>query len=517
MVHIARWKIILVILVCLLSVVYALPNVLGRDGADKMAASLPSWLPTRTVNLGLDLQGGSHLLLEVATNVVITERLNGFVDSARTALRQAKMNYVDLGVSGPAGLAFTVRDPADIDAARKLMGGLDPDLIVTTEDNRVTARLSDSAIEARKRAAIDQSMEIVRRRIDETGTKEPSIQREGDDRIVVQLPGVDNPQHVKDLLGQTAKLAFRLVDDMTDHVPPADELLVEKSTGQPLLIQKRVLIGGDNLVDAQPGFGQDGRAVVNFRFDSLGARRFADASRDNVGRRFAIVLDNKVITAPVINEPILNGSGQISGNFTTQTASDLALLLRAGALPAPLTVIEERTVGPGLGADSIVAGRFASIVGLGAVVVFMLASYGLFGLFANVALVFNVTLIFAALSILQATLTLPGIAGMVLTIAVAVDANVLVFERIREEVRAGRTVISAIDAGYARALTTIVDSNFTTLIAAVLLYLFGSGPVKGFAVTLTIGILASMFTAIMVTRLMVVGWLRRTRPKAIPI
>jgi preprotein translocase subunit SecD len=523
MVYFARWKVILVLAVCALGVLYAAPNLLGQAAVERWAGSLPGWLPTRTVNLGLDLQGGSHLLLEVEVEQVIAERLNTLVDSARTELRNARIGYVDLGVVDGA-VVFSVRDPADLERARTLMRDLDTDFTVQTEDNRVLARLSEAAVTARTNQAVDQSIEIVRRRIDETGTREPTIQRQGTDRILVQLPGLDDPERVKRLLGQTAKLSFRFVDETISptearggRVPPGSDLLpAADEPGRFYVVRKRVMVSGDTLVDAQPSF-QDGAPVVSFRFDSIGGRRFGDATREAVGRLFAIVLDEKVISAPVIREPILGGSGVISGNFTVQQAQDLALLLRAGALPAPLTILEERTVGPGLGQDSIEAGQIASIIGLVLVVIFMIAAYGLFGVMANIALLFNIAIIFAALSILQATLTLPGIAGIVLTIGMAVDANVLIFERIREEVRAGRSVISAIDAGYNRALTTIIDSNLTTLIAALLLFMLGSGPVRGFAVTLAIGILTSMFTAIMVTRLLVVAWLRRTRAKAIPI
>jgi preprotein translocase subunit SecD len=371
----------------------------------------------------------------------------------------------------------------------------------------------------------------VRKRIDETGVREPTIQRQGDDRILVQLPGLDDPERVKQLLGKTAKMSFHLVDHrvspsdaLRGNVPPGTKILPSideiGSDGRPRVyaVRKRVMVSGDNLIDAQPTIDQrDNQPVVSFRFDASGGKRFGDVTQANVNRPFAIVLDGTVISAPVIREPILGGSGIISGNFTTQTAQDLALLLRAGALPAPLTILEERSVGPGLGADSIAAGKIASIIGLVAVIIFMVVVYGLFGAMADVALAVNMLLIGGALSLMQATLTLPGIAGIVLTIGMAVDANVLIFERIREEVRVGRTPISAVDAGYSRAITTIIDANVTTLIAAILLYIFGSGPVRGFAVTLAIGIVTSMFTAIMLTRLLVVTWLRRTRPQSLPI
>jgi len=523
MIYLERWKVYLIIAVCVFGVLYALPNAFGKHGAAWLRAHTPSFFPNQTVNLGLDLRGGSHLLLEVATDTVIDERLQGLVDQTRAELRRAKIGYTDLGlVSG--GVHFRLTDPSQAASAKDALHDMDRDLSIAAANGDFTLRMTDAIIAERKRAAMDQSIEIVRRRIDETGTNEPSIQREGDNRILVQLPGVDDPEHIKNLLGQTAKLTFRLVDEtavVTDaevaHTPPGEELLPSaEAGGRPLVLQKRVMVSGDTLVDAQPSF-QNGEPVVSFKFDSIGGRRFGEATRENVGHLFAIVLDNKIISAPVIREPILGGSGIISGHFTTQSAQDLALLLRAGALPAPIKILEERTVGPGLGADSIKAGATASLIGLGLVVVFFIMAYGLLGVFGVIALMFNIALVFAVLSVLQATLTLPGIAGIVLTVATALDANVLVFERIREEQRHGRSPISAIDAGYSRALSAIIDANMTTLIAAILLFIFGSGPVKGFAVTLTIGIITSIFSAIMITRLIVIWWLRATKPNVIPI
>ncbi len=375
---------------------------------------------------------------------------------------------------------------------------------------------SDAAITERIRQAVDQSIQIIERRVNELGLVEPTIQREGVARILVQVPGLQDPSRLKEMLGKTAKLDFRMVDQTmspeqaAETHPPADSEILEGEGGQKFLIEKRVLVSGGDLVDAQPGFDQrNSEPIVSFRFNSSGARKFAEATRENVGKPFAIVLDNKVISAPVIREPILGGSGQISGNFTVQSANDLAILLRAGALPAPLTIVEERTVGPGLGQDSILAGEHASYVGAALVVVFMLVTYGLFGLFANIAVAINVGMIFGVLSLLSATLTLPGIAGIVLTVGIAVDSNVLIYERIREEVRGGRTAINAIDAGFSRALATILDSNITTFIAAAVLFYIGTGPVRGFAVTLGIGILTSLFTAFTLTRLIVAYWVRR--------
>jgi preprotein translocase subunit SecD len=373
---------------------------------------------------------------------------------------------------------------------------------------------------------VAQSIEVIRRRIDQLGTTEPNIQRQGADRILVQVPGEQNPERVKELIGKTAKLTFRLVDvsisaqqALDSRVPPGSEIVVSQDDPpQPYLLEQREIITGENLVDAQPGFDQrTNEPIVSFRFDTQGGRKFGLATQQNVGRPFAIVLDDEVISAPVIREPILGGTGQISGGFSVQEANDLAILLRAGALPAKLTIVEERTVGPGLGADSIEAGRIASIIGIIAVVVFMLVAYGLFGIFANVSLFANILMIVGVLSLLGATLTLPGIAGIVLTVGMAVDSNVLIFERIREEFRSGKSAIAAIDSGYSRALGTILDANITTFIAAVILFQLGSGPIRGFAVTLAIGILTTVFTAFTLNRLIVAFWVKRQRPTTVPI
>lgn len=522
MVYFSKTKIILVLLVCLLGLGFSAPNFFKESTLE----TLPDWLPHKHVNLGLDLQGGSHLLLEVEIAAVIKDQLESVVDDVRVALRGEKINYVGLGLSGEDGVKVTIRKPEETEKARNVLRAMAPQMEFDVEGNTIRIQLSSREIADRKNSAMQQSVEIVRRRIDETGTREPTIQRQGDNRILVQLPGVDDPERIKQLLGKTAKMTFHLTDNRLDEamrgrVPPGTSLLQseDQSSGVGhVLIKRRVMVSGEDMVDAQPSTdAQAGQPVVTFRFNSRGAKKFGSATAANVNRPFAIVLDNKVISAPVIREPILGGSGQISGNFTFQQATDLALVLRAGALPAPLSILEERSVGPGLGADSIAAGKIASILGMVFVVAFMAVAYGRFGVMADVALVINMILILGGLSALQATLTLPGIAGIVLTIGMAVDANVLIFERIREEVRLGRGPVSAIDAGYSRALTTIIDANVTTLIAAVLLFVFGSGPIKGFAVTLGIGIVTSMFTAIMLTRLLVVLWLRRTNPKELPI
>ncbi|MDG1888050.1 MAG: protein translocase subunit SecD [Alphaproteobacteria bacterium] len=523
MLQFSGFKKTLVIMICLLGVLYASPNLIRSD----FSVDLPTFAPGKKVSLGLDLQGGSYLLLQVDLNVVILEYLESITSSVRQQLRKSKIGYKGLGASR-SSVVLKIRKKEDFEDAKELLRGIDQGNDVGMDSSgNIRISPSEKTLKDRKSAALQQSIEIVRRRIDETGVREPTIQRQGGSRILVQLPGVDDPERVKALLGQTAKMVFRLVDmttsaseAMAGRVPPGSELLeaalVEAGDPKAYLIKKRVMVSGEHLIDAQATF-QDGQPVVSFRFDTSGAKRFGKVTTDNVNRPFAIVLDNEVISAPVIREPILGGTGIISGNFTVASANDLALLLRAGALPAPLTVLEERSVGPGLGVDSIAAGKLASLIGICLVIGFMILSYGLFGIFANIALFFNVTLIVGALSVLQATLTLPGIAGIVLTIGMAVDANVLIFERIREEVALGRTPISAIDAGYKRALTTIIDSNLTTLFAALCLYSFGSGPIKGFSVTLAIGIVTSMFTAIMLTRLLIVVWLRKRKPDLIPI
>jgi preprotein translocase subunit SecD len=526
MLRIRLWQVIVVVLICAASVLFALPNLFSQKS---LGESYPDWLPSQQVNLGLDLQGGSHLLLEVQIEQVLIERIEALVDDVRTALRGERIGYTGLKRRG-LKVVLQLTTLENRDAAYDLLSDLDREVQVESDDaGAFELFLTESAVVERKSSALSQSIEIIRRRIDETGISEPTIQRQGEDRILVQLPGLDDPERLKRLLGKTAKMSFHLVDQTvtasdlargrlppgTMKLPSDDEV---DDDGNPRFypIRKRVMVSGDSLVDSQPTF-QDNQAVVNFRFDTSGAKKFGRVTQENVGRPFAIVLDGKVISAPVIREAILGGSGVISGNFTTQTARDLALLLRAGALPAPMKILEERTVGPDLGADSIEAGKIASLIGLAAVIIFMLLYYGLFGIVADIALIFNLIIILGLLSILQATLTLPGIAGIVLTIGMAVDANVLIFERIREEVKGGRSPISAMEAGYKRAFTTIFDSNLTTLIAAVILYLFGSGPVQGFAVTLGIGIVTSMFTAMVMSRYILVWWLKRFRPKTLPI
>lgn len=523
------WKKAMVIIVCALGVIYAAPNFVAKETAKSIQLAVPYLGLGSQVSLGLDLRGGSYLLVQVQGDEVIAERLESTVDAVRNVLlREAKpkVNYKPAPHVEDTAIKFRILDPARADEVAGLLRGAAPDMVVEVgEGGSFSLSYTEQEVTAIQNRTLEQSIEIVRRRIDESGTKEPLIQRQGTSRILIQLPGVEDPEEIKKLIGDTAKMTFRfqsktltLEEAQSRGVPPGHEIVESADNPQiEYLLERRVIVSGENLVDAQSTFDQNNQPAVSFRFDGVGGQKFAKATQDNVGRIFAIVLDGKVISAPVIRSAIVGGSGQITGNFTSTETRDLSILLRAGALPAPLIVIEERTVGPGLGQDSIDSGKIASILGMILVLAFMVAAYGLFGTLADIALTFNIALILGALSLFQATLTLPGIAGIVLTIGMAVDANVLVFERIREEARAGRTPVNAIDAGYKRAITTIIDANLTTFIAALLLFIFGSGPVKGFAVTLMIGIVTSMFTAIMVTRLMVVIWVRKRRPAELPI
>ncbi len=516
MIQIPRWKAILILTLCVLAFLYAAPNMMGSALRAKLA-DLPGWLPTKTVSLGLDLQGGSHLLLEVDTDAVVKERAEGLLSEARSQLRKEKIGYTR--ISGlPTGLRLALRDTADESKVKKILRDIDQDIeVLVSEDGKtLEATFNDIALKKIQDQTIGQSIEIVRRRVDETGTREPVITRQGEDRIIVQLPGVEDPQYVKKILGKTAKLTFHLVDN-TGRSAGTLSLPSIENPAEKVKVERRPMISGDMLTNAQYCQTQYGQSAVCFNLNGIGAKKFCRVTREHSGALFAIVLDNEVVSAPRINEPICGGAGQISGSFSVQEANDLALLLRAGALPAPLNILEERTVGPSLGADSVEAGKIASLVGLVFVLLFMGSSYGLFGIMANGALVVNMALIFALLSGLQATLTLPGIAGIVLTVGMAVDANVLIFERIREEVRKGRSALAAVDAGYARAMATIIDSNLTSLIAALILFSFGTGPIKGFAVTLGIGIVTSFFSAIWVTRLMVVHWLQKKKPNSLPL
>jgi protein-export membrane protein SecD len=540
MLHFARWKIILVLFISLSGLVLALPNLFSA----KSLQALPGWIPHKQINLGLDLQGGAHLLYQMDEQELVQDWLKNIRGDVRDVLRKERIGFKGgVRVSKPnRSVSVRISDEANYDKAFTLLRDISVPLSGTLaftgqqgntldisrgDGGQISLTITEQGLFQRIGSAIEASIETVRRRIDAFGTTEPTIQRQGRDRILVQVPGIKDVSRLKALVGETGKLEFRMVDTTSDvgqairtgRAPPGTELVPsEDGFTTAYLLKSRALVTGENLVDSQPGFdSQTNEPVVTFRFDTAGARRFGRATQVNVGRPFAIVLDNKVISAPVIREPILGGTGQISGNFTVAEANDLSVLLRSGALPAKLTILEERTVGASLGADSIAAGKIAALIGLAAVLVFILVSYGLFGIFANLALGVNIALIVGVLSLLQATLTLPGIAGIVLTIGMAVDANVLIFERIREEARAGKSVIAAIDSGYSRALGTILDANITTFIAALVLFWLGSGPVRGFAVTLSIGIITSVFTAFTLTRLMVAKWVRVRRPQEVPI
>ncbi|MCW2309216.1 protein translocase subunit SecD [Rhodobium gokarnense] len=536
MLYFARWKIALILLVALGGFVLTAPNFFSRETVE----AWPSWIPGKQLVLGLDLQGGVYLLYEVDSEDYKDKRLKTLVGDIRKLLRdQPRIGYTGLGVQGDS-VQVRIRDTAKVaDAERRLRDlrnplessvfGSDPVdefQMETGEGGLIRFSFTEAGLSHRIRSIVSQSIEVIRRRIDELGTTEPSIQRQGEDRVLVEAPGEKDPQRLKSVIGQTAQMTFHMVDVSTpveqaiEGRPPPGSMVMYTTDDPPVpyLVNEAPLLTGEDLTDAQTGFDQQtNEPVVTFRFNTAGARKFGLITQQNVGRPFAIVLDGEIISAPVIREPILGGSGQISGNFTVEGANDLAVLLRAGALPAKMTAIEERTVGPGLGADSIEAGEVASVIGMLAVVVFMLVAYGLFGIFANAALIVNMFLILGALSALGATLTLPGIAGIVLTIGMAVDANVLIFERIREEARQGRSAIGAIDAGFSRALGTILDANITTFISAVILFQLGSGPIRGFAVTLAIGIVTTVFSAFTFTRFLVAQWVKMRRPTAVPL
>jgi SecD/SecF fusion protein len=523
----------IIVIVALLGIFYTIPNFLTKD----QLAAWPGFLPKQTVTLGLDLQGGSYLLLEVNRAGIIQDRLSELRRDARNIL--ANQNGIGniITIQGNA-LSIELTDPSQREKADQVLqalqnnvggsvigiGGVKELTFTDTPDGKIKIGLTDEGVSQRMSSLVTQSMEVIRKRIDQLGTTEPQIQREGQDRVLVQVPGFQDSARLKEIISKTARLTFHLVyPGMTaaqakqQGLPAGTEIVPSQDGGEELLYED-VALGGESLVDAQPGFDQQtNRSVVTFRFDTRGAVTFGDITSKNVGRRFAIVLDNQVITAPVIQTPITGGTGQIQGNFTPQSANDLAVLLRAGALPASLDIVEERSVGPSLGADSIRSGITAGAVAAVLVVSFMVVAYGLFGLFADISLVLNIILILASLSVLGATLTLPGIAGIVLTLGMAVDANVLIYERIREEQNAGKSVLASIDAGFKRAWGTIIDSHLTQLIAAIVLFFLGSGPVQGFAVTLGLGILTSLFTAYTVTLYFVGWWYRIRRPKTLRI
>ncbi|MEV8466306.1 protein translocase subunit SecD [Fluviibacterium sp. DFM31] len=555
MLQISLWKRVVIWAVVAAGLILALPNLFyGRVEVhnDALAAIeaqggvatpeqeldagfWPSFLPSGIVNLGLDLRGGAHLLAEVHVEDVYADRLDGMWPEVRNALRaeRAAIGTIRRQDSAPDELRVRIGEPAGIDRAVgvvrdlarpivSLTGVGASDIEVSAEGSDVVIRLSEAERAATDARTVQQSLEIIRRRVDEVGTREPTIQRQGEDRILIQVPGIGSAEELKGLIGTTARLTFQSVVGRTtdaDSRPGAGNVLMPSldEQGTYYIVEDRVVVSGEELTDAQPAFDQNGRPAVNFRFNPQGARKFGEYTAENIGSPFGIILDGEVISAPVIQSHIPGGSGIITGNFSVEGSTELAVLLRAGALPAGMTFLEERTIGPELGQDSIDAGKVASVVAFAGVLVFMALSYGLFGLIANLALIINVGLIFGLLSLIGATLTLPGIAGIVLTIGMAVDANVLVFERIKEELKRAKGPARAIELGYEKALSAILDANVTTFITAAILFVMGSGPVRGFSVTLGLGILTSVFTAIFVTRLMIVIWFERRRPKVLEV
>ena len=543
MLQIALWKRLVIWVLCIGGLLLALPNafysrVENFNDARVLNETSDEWLsflPSSLVNLGLDLRGGAHLLAEVQVSDVYEQRMAALWPDVREILRAERntVGTIRLQKGNLDELRIKLSNPSGIDAGINFLktlakpvssvgsvGKLDLDIV--GENDEIIVRLSDAERRATDNRTMQQALEIIRRRIDEVGTREPTIQRQGSDRILIQVPGIGSASELKQLIGTTAQLTFQPVIaarvNSNSLASFGQELLPALDDPDEFyLLDAGAVVTGEELVDAQPSFDQNGRPAVNFRFNPSGARKFGDYTAENIGNPFAIVLDNEVISAPTIQSHIPGGSGIITGSFSIEESTELAILLRAGALPAGLSFLEERTIGPELGADSIQAGKVACLVAFGAVLVFMAASYGLFGLFANVALIINVGLIFGLLSGIGATLTLPGIAGIVLTIGMAVDANVLIFERIREELVSAKGPARAIELGYEKAMSAILDANITTFIAAVILFVMGSGPVRGFSITLGLGVLTSVFTAIFVTRLLVVMWFERRRPKTIEV
>ena len=496
------WKTLIVLLVVLTGVIFAIPSFLYNEDSN-------NWYLDNKVNLGLDLQGGSYLLLEVQSEVLFKEELENISDTIRLISRENQSRIKDINIlEDNLNIRFINSDKIEIIRNKFLENYRDVNAIIN--NNVLKIKISDQFKKNLQESAIKQSLEIVRKRIDESGTKEPLIQRSGKNRILLQLPGVKNPERIKDLLGKTAKLTFHMVDDddtkaLKANIAPFGKMIVSDLYNNDIkyLVEKKSRVGGENLVDAKASFDPSEGHAVSFRFDTTGAQKFGKATSENIGKRFAVILDGVVITAPVIRGAITGGSGIISGNFSSEESSDLAVLLRAGALPAPLLIVEERSVGPGLGADSIAAGKIAAIIGVTLVSIFMILIYGSFGLIANISLIANIFIIISLLGTIGATLTLPGIAWIVLTIGMAVDANVLIFERIKEENLKKSRMYETIKKGFDRALSTILDANITTLIAALLLFVFGSGPIKGFSITLSLGVIASMFTALMLTNFLI--------------
>jgi len=532
MLRFERWKVVLCVLAILFGAVFSLPNVLP----DNVLAAMPSFLPHQRLNLGLDLQGGSYLLLEVDTASLKAEKLTNLIEDTRTTLQTKQIVFSGLALNGD-GVSVRITDPNQVQPAFTALQGLATpiagtvirDLAVNTgPDQTIHLSIPDQAMTKASADALAQDIEIVRKRIDALGTREPQITPQGSNRIVVEAPGESDPERLKAVIGQTAKLTFQMVDlSVSDQdaangqIPPDDEVLPNTERGnQPTVVKRRPVVSGEMLTNAQQSTDQNGRPSIAFRFNGAGAKRFGDATLANIGKPFAIVIDSKILSAPRIDGPILGGSGEITGSFTVESANSLALMLRSGALPAKLNAIEQRTVGAELGADSVRAGEIAGVIAIGLIAAFMILAYGFtFGGIAVLGLIANMSMVIAAMTVGGATLTLPGIAGLILTIAMAVDANVLIYERIRDEEKAGRKPAMAIDTGFSRATESILDANITTFLSAMILFLFagGGGPVKGFAWTLSIGVITSVFSALFITRMLVTWWFSITRAKQLPI
>jgi preprotein translocase subunit SecD len=523
-----RWKVWGITLLMVLGVALAIPSLFPES----QTAKWPGWVPSARINLGLDLAGGTHLLLEADTRQVAKLRLETMEEAIRYGMRRASPR-IDIGDISTAGgrLTFMVRNPAQVDAAVEFarnqtqpakLGTRDWDVNVI-DQNRIVMIPTQSGIDAALDSAMNTAREVVYNRVDPDGTKEVTVIRQGDERILVQVPGLQDPEGLKKLLGKTARLEFKLVDLTADPQQvaqgraPVGSQVLPMADGGRIAVRRRAIVNGDQLIDARQSFDENNQPVVSITFDGRGGKAFGKVTQDNVGKPFAIVLDNVVLSAPSIIEPILGGQAKITGSYTVQTANDLAVQLRSGNLPVDLKVVEERTIGPELGKDSIEKGAKASVAATLAVILFMLVTYGRFGVYATIALILNALLILGIMAMFNATLTLPGIAGFVLTIGAAVDANVLINERIREEQRRGRRVLDAIEHGYREASTAIFDANITNVIAAVLMFYFGSGPIRGFAVVLMIGIVTSVFTAVNVTRMLVALWARKARPRELHI
>ena len=554
MLNLPRWQTIVIIAITVLSGLFALPNLLPAGVLDH----LPHWYQQSRINLGLDLRGGAHFLLEADLRSVLTERLTNLGDTVRGELRKQQVPFKDITVEQGRAVNVVLRDESQRAKAIEAIRNVDPSLAVSGSGDTIRLAYSDQDLFRRKKEVIDQSIEILRRRVDETGTIEPTIVRQGDERILLQVPGIKDTTDLKRKINQTAKLTFHLVNEdvaaagpganvpPTTYMVPTREGMQELRRSNPkaweeiqaanprmspeqicrryqpqcLPVLKRVVVGGEDLDDAKATFEQQqgGRPIISFTFNAAGGRAFCAATRANIGKRLAIQLDNEIISAPVVQSAICGGSGIITGTFTTQQTQEQALLLRSGALPATLTIIEERTVGADLGADAIRDGTVAALVGTALVALFMFVAYGpIFGGFANLAMLVNLLMVFAGMSILGASLTLPGIAGLVLTVGMAVNSNVLIYERVREEKALGRSAFSSLATGYERAMSAIIDANLTTLIAGVLLFGFGSGPIRGFATTLSLGLLTSMFSSTIFTRMLLAVWVRWRRPTELVI